>query len=149
MFIEGTGIVLTEHCHRLNIGIGHVTEYKIDTAVTTSHRQSRNRSLLREILHSAAVATCQKFPITVTSRARCIGRGRLLIRACFDNGFLSGKPRCRVQPFRKIHIFAKLSAAKIHILKMAALQCRTKQNNVLQSKTATKKYLTNFNLSFV
>ena len=59
MFIQRTGVVLCEHCHLLDPGVGHVAQRKVNAAVAASDRHCRNGSLVGELLHSLGITACK------------------------------------------------------------------------------------------
>ena len=58
MLIEGAGVILSEYCHALNMGIAHVAERKIDASVASCNRHCGDRPFIGQFSHSLAVSAC-------------------------------------------------------------------------------------------
>lgn len=56
MLIQGTGIVLCQHRHRLHMRIAHIAECKVDAPEAAPDRHRGNCTFAGEFSHTVAVA---------------------------------------------------------------------------------------------
>ena len=59
MLIQRTGVILCQHRHSLNMGVGHVAERKINGSIASCHRHSRNGTLVGQFPHSVVISSSQ------------------------------------------------------------------------------------------
>ena len=57
MLVEASGIVLGEHRHLLNVGVGHIAQSKIDAPVAACDRHGAHRPPPGQLLHPSVIAS--------------------------------------------------------------------------------------------
>ena len=58
MFVKGSGIILSQNRHFLNMGICHIAQSKIDCTVTSRYRHGRRSPFRCKLMHLPAASAC-------------------------------------------------------------------------------------------
>lgn len=57
MLIQAAGIILRKHSYLIDMGIGHITECKVDTPVTSRNGHRTYRALLGQLPDPVIITT--------------------------------------------------------------------------------------------
>lgn len=57
MLVQTAGIILREHSHLIDMGIGHITEREVDTSVASRNGHRADRALLGQLPDPVIITT--------------------------------------------------------------------------------------------